>query len=58
MRKILGISNGTLQNMRINGTITFSRIGGLIFYKYEDIVKLMGENKFQNPLIPKFRSHN
>ncbi|WP_423212698.1 helix-turn-helix domain-containing protein [Myroides odoratimimus] len=41
VRKLLGISPGTLQNMRLNGTIPFKKIGGLIFYRYEDIIKMM-----------------
>ncbi|MDM1398497.1 helix-turn-helix domain-containing protein [Myroides odoratimimus] len=44
VRKLLGISPGTLQNMRINGTIPFKKIGGLMFYRYEDILKMMVEN--------------
>lgn len=51
VRKILGISPGTLQNMRVNGTIAFTQIGGLMFYKYEDIIRLMEENKFKHPLV-------
>jgi hypothetical protein len=41
VREMLGISPGTLQNMRINGTIAFKKLGGLIFYDYNDIIKLM-----------------
>lgn len=41
VRKLLGISAGTLQNLRINGTLPFSKIGGLLYYKYEDIEKLL-----------------
>ena len=41
VRKMLGISRGTLQTMRTNGTLTATRIGGLMFYAYDDIVKLM-----------------
>lgn len=41
VRKLLGISAGTLQNLRINGTLPFSKIGGLLYYRYEDILKLM-----------------
>ena len=45
VRKLLRISTGTLQNMRLNGTLPFSKIGGLLYYKYEDILKLMeGKN--------------
>lgn len=58
VRKLLGISNGTLQNMRINGTIEFTRIGGLTFYRYEDIMGMMEANKHKNPLLPKFRGLN
>ncbi|AJA70722.1 MULTISPECIES: helix-turn-helix domain-containing protein [Myroides] len=41
VRKLLGISPGTLQNMRLKGTIPYKKIGGLIFYRYEDIVEMM-----------------
>lgn len=41
VRKLLDISAGTLQNLRVNGTLPFTKIGGLIYYKYEDIFKLM-----------------
>ena len=47
VREMLNISPGTLQNMRVQGTITFTKIGGLTFYAYEDIVKLMESNKKQ-----------
>lgn len=54
VRKLLGVSPGTLQNMRVNGTVTFTKIGGLIFYRYEDIMKMMEANKHKNPLLAKF----
>ncbi|RAJ76689.1 hypothetical protein CLV59_108209 [Chitinophaga dinghuensis] len=41
VKDLLNISSGTLQNMRINGTLAYTKIGGLIFYDYEDIQKLM-----------------
>lgn len=41
VRKLLGISPGTLQTLRINGTLPFSKIGSLIYYKYEDIYRLL-----------------
>lgn len=50
VRKLLSISNGTLQKMRAEGSIVFTRIGGLTFYRYEDIVKLMEDNKPQSPI--------
>lgn len=41
VRNLLGISAGTLQNLRINGTLTPSKIGGTHFYKNSDIQKLL-----------------
>jgi hypothetical protein len=44
VRKMLGISPGTLQNLRINGTLPFSKIGGVIYYPYEGINQVLIEN--------------
>ena len=41
VRKLLQISPGTLQNMRINGTLRYSKVGGIIYYNYDDIQKLL-----------------
>jgi len=43
VRSLLKISPGTLQNLRINGTLKYKRIGGIIYYKYEDIVKMLNQ---------------
>lgn len=43
--ELLTISPGTLQNLRINGTLTFTKIGGTIYYDHEDINKLLERNK-------------
>ncbi len=45
VRKMLGISPGTLQNLRINGTLPYTKVGGVIYYAYEDIQKVMEANK-------------
>ena len=45
VKSLLRISPGTLQNLRINGTLTYTKIGGIIFYSYEDILKVMEQNK-------------
>ncbi len=44
VRKLLNISPGTLQSFRINGTIKSSKIGGIHFYRYSDIEKLLNKN--------------
>ncbi|WP_310555176.1 helix-turn-helix domain-containing protein [Flavobacterium sp.] len=43
--KLLNISPGTLQNLRINGTLTYTKIGGTIYYDNTDIEKLLNTNK-------------
>lgn len=45
VKKLLGVSPGTLQNLRINGTLPFVKIGGVILYDYEDVQKMIQENK-------------
>ncbi len=45
IRKLLNISPGTLQNMRINGTLPFSKVGGVIYYDYDDIQKMFHSKK-------------
>ena len=46
--KMLNVSPGTLQTLRINGTIPYTKIGGLIFYDVDEISKVMNENKTHN----------
>ena len=41
VRKLLNISSGTLQTLRINGTLRYSKMGGTMFYKMEDIQKAL-----------------
>lgn len=44
-KALLEVSNGTLQNMRNNGTLPFTKIGGVIYYNRDDIQKMLIENK-------------
>ena len=41
VRKFLNISPGTLQNLRVNGTLPFTKIGGMIYYDAENIRHVM-----------------
>jgi len=41
VRKLLNMSPGILQKMRINGAFNFTRIVSLIYYKQQDIDKLL-----------------
>ncbi len=42
VRELIGVSPGTLQQLRKSGKIKFTKIGGLMFYAYEDVEKMMG----------------
>lgn len=41
VRKMLGVSAGTLQNLRVNGSLPYSKIGGIVFFRYDDIIALL-----------------
>lgn len=45
VRKMLGISAGTLQTMRINGTLPFTKLNGTLYYSFEDIQNVLNQNK-------------
>lgn len=44
VRKLLNISPGTLQTLRINKTLSYTKIGGIIYYAHQDIEKLLEQN--------------
>ncbi len=54
VRKLLNISPGTLQNLRINGTLSYTKIGGIMYYDNTDIDTLLNGNKV-NALPTQFR---
>lgn len=45
VRKMLSISPGTLQNLRVSRVLPFTKIGGTVFYDYNDVMKVMQKNK-------------
>jgi hypothetical protein len=45
VRELLNISPGTLQNLRINGTLSYTKIGGIMYYDNQDIDKILEKNK-------------
>ena len=47
VRKLLNISPGTLQTLRLNKTLSYTKIGGIIFYAHSDLEKLLQHNKVQ-----------
>ena len=44
VRKMLSISPGTLQNLRIQGHLRFTKIGGCFFYSQRDIAAMLNPN--------------
>jgi hypothetical protein len=47
---LLPISPGTLQNLRTNGTLPYSKVGGKILYDSEEIQKVMDDNRVQHDI--------
>ena len=45
VQKIFEISSATLQTLRINKTVPFSVLGRTLFYDYDEILKILEENK-------------
>jgi hypothetical protein len=43
--KMLKCSPGTLQNLRINGTLPYTKIGGTLYYSRADVLRVLGANK-------------
>ncbi|MCM5663650.1 helix-turn-helix domain-containing protein [Galbibacter mesophilus] len=48
--KLLGVSPGTLQNMRINGTLPYTKVGGILYYDYQEIKNVLENNRVHNTL--------
>lgn len=48
VRELLGISPGTLQNLRINGTLPYTKIGGVLYYDYNEIMQVLEKNRVEN----------
>lgn len=62
VKKLLNISKGTLQTFRANGTIPFTKMGGLIYYDADAINKILAGQKsdFRTgaaPILKRVNSH-
>jgi hypothetical protein len=51
VRGMLGISDSTLQTMRINGTIPAYRLGPSWFYRYDEIIAALEANRTIKGLV-------
>ncbi len=45
VRRLLTRSPDTLQHLRVSGVLPYTKIGGVIFYKYDDIQKMLESHK-------------
>ncbi len=45
VRRLLKISPGTLQTLKSSGVIPYTKIGGVHFYDYEDIERILASGK-------------
>jgi len=53
VRKLLGVSNGTLLNLRVKGDLPYSKIGGLYFYKRDDVEQMLERGQKKNLKVSK-----
>jgi hypothetical protein len=44
VRKMLRISPATLQNLRVNQSLPFTKVGGIFFYRQNDVVNVLENN--------------
>jgi hypothetical protein len=45
VRKMLGISSGTLQKYRVQGLLKSTKIGGVHFYRYQDVENMFTRSR-------------
>jgi len=44
VKKLLGISSNTIQRLRIAGKLRSTKVGGVHYYRYEDIERLLNSD--------------
>jgi len=47
---LLQVSPGTLQTLRINGTLPYTKVGGIIYYDAEEIQNVMIANRIHHTI--------
>lgn len=48
--KLLDVSPGTLQNLRIKGILPYTKVGGTLYYDYKDIMNVLENNRVHNKI--------
>lgn len=49
VRRLLNVSSGTLQNLRVKGLLPYTKIGGTLFYRREDIESMLEKHNKRQP---------
>ena len=44
VRALLNISPGTLLNLRVNGQLRYTKVGGIFYYQYQDIELMLAKD--------------
>ena len=44
VRALLNISPGTLLNLRVNGQLRYTKVGGIFYYQYQDIESMLAKD--------------
>jgi len=44
VKKLLSISSNTIQRLRVSGKLRSTKVGGVHYYKYEDIEKMLNSD--------------
>jgi hypothetical protein len=44
VKKLLNISSNTIQRLRVAGKLRSTKVGGIHYYRYEDIAKLLNND--------------
>ena len=47
VRELLKISPGTLLNLRVNGHLRYTKVGGSFYYQYEDIELMLANGTYK-----------
>lgn len=61
VKEVLKISASTIQTLRINGTLSYTKLSGMYYYNYEDIEKLINSNFKEvekQPKVFRIKRHN
>lgn len=45
LRRLLAVSQGTLQHLRLKGILPYTKIGGAYYYDMQDVEKMLTDNK-------------